>query len=257
MTPKLTLFISCLLLQLNGIFGQAPGYLGKKIFVKANLYFTPAIDRPTASNKSYQGTFGDAPSSLGFNTRFGVQGGYVLSRTNTVTLGGDFLKTGMASRAIDPKTNNYYSVFNNLKGITTDIGYQVYKPQTGAIAPMGIYVSYHLMMTKLTGSIVNPTNSTQTPIKVTNADLNINPHYTNYYFGVEWGKNVILYDRLLLTTSFRLNIPFNFISSLKSSADDSYYSDATYNQLAFNNSVADRMLRHSLFMLGIGIGILP
>lgn len=257
MTPKLTLFISCLLFQLNGIFGQAPGYLGKKIFVKANMYFTPAIYKPTASNKSYSGAFGGAPSSLGFNTRLGLQGGYTLSRASAVTLGGDFLKTGMTSIAIDPKTNNYYSLFNNLKGITTDIGYQVYKPQKGAIAPLGIYVSYHLMMTRLTGSIVNPANNTQDPIKTTNEALNINPHFTNYYFGMEWGKNAVFFDRLLLSTSFRFNVPFNFVTALRASRDGVYYSDATYNQLAFNNNVAARMLHHSLFMLGVGIGILP
>ena len=146
MIRKFTLFLFCLFFYFNHIVGQVPGYLGKRFFVKADLFLSPALWNPTASNHGYTGLYGTAPSSLGINKRLGLEGGYVLSRTRAITLGCDYLKTGLIFKdAVSPtlspsgtsKDFDYHYLFYNLQGITADVGYQKYKPQKGAIAPLG------------------------------------------------------------------------------------------------------------------------
>ena len=269
MIRKFTLFLFCLFFYFSHIDGQVPGYLGKRFFVKTDLSLSPALWNPTASNHGYSGLYGTAPSSLGVNKRLGLEGGYVLSRTRAITLGCDYLKTGMILKdvvsptlSLSAKPNNYdrHYLFYNLQGITADVGYQKYKPQKGAIAPLGNYVSYHFSASILNGSVLDKKTDYYDSFQNVNAPLGFTPRSINYYFGVEWGKNNILFDRLLLNYALRINIPVG--SSFKTIKDDikyidSYSSYKAYNQALFDYNVGVRMLGYSFVAIRLGIGILP
>ncbi len=270
MTSKLIFVATCLLYSFNSI-GQVPGYLGKKIFVQADLRVTPTIGQPTASNRGIRNLYGDAPSTIGLNTHWGMRAGYTLSRTGAVVLGVDYLKTGMiandaVTQTLNPRASTYdldhHYLFYNLKGITADIGYQIYKLKKGAIAPLGAYLSYHLSACFLTGNIVDKRTQYYDGVTATHARLGIDPHYVDYSVGIEWGKNNIISDRFLLNTAIKLNMPFNILRYVRINTQPSYDSSANgnyefYNQTLFDNRVADRMISHSLVMIRLGIGILP
>ena len=81
-----------LLIQYNVLFSQAPGYLGKRLFISANASAIPVFQGPTAGNGGLGDTYNSASSTYAFSTRFGIEAGYALSRKNAVTFTIDKVK---------------------------------------------------------------------------------------------------------------------------------------------------------------------
>jgi hypothetical protein len=269
MKIRFTLFTFCLILQINNVAGQVPGYLGKRLFVNAYATAMPALKLPTASNGGLGRNYGEAENRFDISTRFGGQIGYVTSRKNALTFSGEFFKTGLIYNAVTPSLtptagfnayDNHY-LFYNLNGITADIGYQVYSLSRGALAPMGRYFSYHLSYTILNGSVVDKRTELYDDNMKTHAKFGINPKYGTASIGLEWGLNSIFADRFLVNVAFNTNLSLGAMSqgsfsyeSSPSDFDDDYIAS---NQANFNRKVAERMLYHALFSLKIGIGLLP
>jgi hypothetical protein len=269
-----------LILSLYALIGasllsaQVPGYLGKRFILKADFFTTPALYRPTAANRgaflsNNSNLYGSAQSSVAFNYRFGLEGSYVVSRTQSVSIAADYLKTGaILDRAFSKSLSPFASqsgfdshyLFYNLTGITADIGYKSFKASKGSIAPMGKYLAYHLSATFVTGEILDKKTSYYSDVSRSHAKLGINPKFILPSFGVEWGNNNIFFDKLVFNYGFRFNMPLNlkrFIRILQGDDAVSINPDyALYNQEQFNDMVTDRLTRHSLFSLRMGVGLL-
>jgi hypothetical protein len=258
-----------------GIFSisASPRLFGKRFILKADFYTSPSIYRPTAANKgAYMGgnLYGNAERSLAFNYRFGAEVSYVLSRTQSVSVAADYLKTGAIlgnafSKSLSPfagnsNFDNHY-LFYNLMGMTTDIGYKIFKPSSGAIAPMGKYIAYHLAATFVTGEILDKKTTFYSDIFKTHAKLNINPKFIHPSIGIEWGNNTIFFDKFVFNYGLRFNIPVNLPRMIRVFKDEQAIAlnaeDYTlYNQEQFKDMVTDRLTRHSLLSLRLGVGLL-
>ena len=269
MTHKFILFLSCLLLlNSSDLMGQVPGYLGKRLYVRADLSATPALSYPTANNRGVGGLYGDARPSLAFSTRLGVQAGYAISRKNALTLGVDYLKTGaVVDNIVTPSLSTFvgsrsydkHYLFYNLTGITAEVGYQKYKQKKGAIAPMGRYVGYQLAATLINGNIVDKKTTHNGETIKKHAPLGIDPHYIQYAVTVEWGKNTIIADRFILNTALKLRVPLDAAAYSYSKASEPASAEqyAAYNKSTYNYYVAERMSNHTLISVRLGFGILP
>jgi hypothetical protein len=64
---------------------KAPGYMGKVFFLHADIAYAPALSGPTANNRGAN-TYGDQGYRLGFITKYGLQLGYTLTRSQAVSL---------------------------------------------------------------------------------------------------------------------------------------------------------------------------
>ena len=267
MTHKFLFFLSCLLLLNSGkLTGQVPGYLGKRLYVRADLSATPAVSYPTPNNNGVAGLYGEAKPSFALSTRFGMQAGYAISRKNALTFGVDYLKTGAVVDKIitpspfaSPGSEDYakHYLFYNLTGITAELGYQKYNQKKGAIAPMGRYLSYLLSATFLNGNIVDKlTTGDRTTI---HAPLGIDAHYIQYAVSMEWGKNTIVADRFVLNTAFKLRLALDPLAFSSSSPNmpSSTAGYTAYNKATYNYFVAERMSNHMAISVRLGIGILP
>jgi hypothetical protein len=269
MKIRLALFTFCLILQINNVAGQVPGYLGKRLFVNAHVSAMPALKLPTASNGGLGSNYGDVENRFDISTRFGGQIGFVTSRKNALTLSGEFFKTGLILNAVTPSltptagTNDFdnHYLFYNLDGITFDLGYQIYKLSKGALAPMGRYFSYHLSYTILNGSVVDKKTEYYDDNMKTHAKLGFSPKYGTASIGLEWGLNSIIADRFLVNVAINSNLSLGALgegnASYNTSPSDFGDDYIASNQTNFNRKVAERMLYHAMFSLKIGIGILP
>ncbi len=251
-----------LLIQYNALNAQAPGYLGKRLFISANGSAIPAFQGPTASNGGLGDTYNGATNTIAFSTRFGLEAGYALSRKNAVTFTLDYAKTGMRTYMETPYQLNSpdyvdrHYLFYNLNCYTFDLGYQGYKLEKGAIAPMGRYFSFHLFATSASGEIIQKRTEFNNSFNKTHADLGVNPTYLMGGFGLEWGKNTIIGNSFFINTTLRFNLTTGVFktNSLQNGASLGTYQQE--NQERFDVAAAERLFYHSLFMVKFGIGIL-
>ena len=249
-------FLWVLLLGMaGGMSAQAPGYLGKRFFVKPEFSSMFALSNPTANNAGTD-TYGSQGDRLGFNTRYGLQVGYALSRRSAVTLETGYMNTGMVLSATTPSflyDGGYdaHYLFYNLGGPEVGISLQTYNPLRGSIAPMGFFTAWRLRMAFLNGYILDKqTTYYNNEASAGHSALGINPAYNQLTVGVELGQNIIVADRIVLSISAEVNIPpFNL------NLDESYNYDAG-NQGAFDYAASNRMRWHSLFMIKVGAGYL-
>jgi len=243
-------FLWALLLGMaSGLSAQAPGYLGKRFFVKPEFSSMFALSNPTAD---YVGS----ADPFALNVRYGLQLGYALSRRSALTVEASYMKTGMVMSAYTPSIQNnsssdVHDLLYSLGGPEIGISLQTYNPLRGSIAPMGFFTAWRLRMAFLNGIVQ------EDRITYANGDasagtrpLDINPSYNQLTLGVELGQNIVVADRLVLSISAEANIPpFNL------SSDNSNY-DSGDGQSVFDYVAADRMRWHSWFMVKIGAGYL-
>lgn len=249
-------FLWVLLLGMaGGLSAQAPGYLGKRFFVKPEFSSMFALSNPTAGNRGVN-TYADAGDRLGFNTRFGLQAGYALSRRSALTLEASYMNTGMIATASTPSNlypdgfDDHY-LFYNLGGPEVGISLQTYNPLRGSIAPMGFFTAWRLRMAFLSGTVKERQVSYyQGDASAGYQEPDINPAYNQLTVGLEFGQNIIIADRLLLSISAEVNIPpFNLNL-------EEEYDPYGGNQAAFDYAASERMRWHSLLMFKIGAGYL-
>jgi hypothetical protein len=255
-----------LLLQYNALFSQAPGYLGKRLFVSANASAIPTLQGPTAGNGGLGDTYNNVSDSYAFSTRFGIEAGYALSRKNAVTFTIDYAKTGLIARLKTPplssfgNTNNEDShyLFYNLNCYTFDLGYQGYKLDRGAIAPMGRYFSFHLFATTASGVIIEKQTTfyNSSFLNQKHADLGVNNTYLMGGFGLEWGKNTIIGNHFFINTTLRFNLTTGVFKTNSVQNGTFLGTYQQENQERFDVAAAERLFYHSLFMVKFGIGIL-
>ena len=65
---KTTLIAGLLLALTSQLHAHAPGYLGKRFFVKPEMAAMLAFQHPTADNRGRGELYGEGNGSIGFNT---------------------------------------------------------------------------------------------------------------------------------------------------------------------------------------------
>jgi hypothetical protein len=248
---------------------QIPGYLGKRFMLKADLAAIPALTNPTENNNGSANLYGSAKSSLAFNLRYGLEASYVTTRTKSVSLAVDYLKTGAIQRnaytlstsplATYENFDRHY-LFYNLTAITGDIGIKSFYKSKGSLAPLGNYFAFHLSISSVKGEILD--KKTEYLFGATrHKALGINPEYIFSALGLEWGYNTVYKDRIIFDFSSRMNIPLSISNFLNQYGNDiptyNYQNNYLgYNQEQFELVALRRIGLHSLFNLRVGIGIL-
>jgi hypothetical protein len=258
------IFLLFFLLYFSSLHAQAPGYLGKRMLLKADIGLIPTISGPTAANQGFGTLYGAGKTGLAFSTRFGGEVSYTISRKMSVGLGVNYFKTGgimenvftrSIARFASPNDFDIHYLFYNLSAVTADISIKSFKLNRGAIAPLGSYFAYHYSRSYVKGEMLD--KRTEYAYKNSKSGaFTHNPAYTLQSIGLEWGYNTALSDRILLDFSSRLSVPFDlraFGYAGESNSNDEYVTD---NQNKFDNMVVQRMLNHSLIMVHLGIGVL-
>jgi len=238
----------------NCLGAQSSGYLGKRIFIKPDIAYTLALSNPTSSNRGAN-TYGQQEKRLGLNSRYGVQVGYAFSRRRVAALEGSYMATGMVltvntpSALFEGETDEHY-LFYKLSGPEFGIVLQTYNPLKGSIAPMGFFTAWRLRMAFLEGDILDKrTTYFLEDESIGHLPLGIEPRYNQFFFGFEFGQNIIIADLLMLSASCEINIT-------PSNLNSSYAIYGGGNQGLFKTAAAKRMNTHSLLMFKIGLGYL-
>ena len=258
MKKQLLLFL-LLVAALAVAQAQAPGYLGKRLFVKPQTSVMFALSRPTASNRglawNQEYNYGNAKSSLGFNTRPAVQVGYALTRRRVLALEVGYIKTGMELEGISTPSlvidggTDYHYLFYHLSGLEYDLSWQMYNPQKGSLAPMGFYSAWHLKAAPMKGKVMDKQTTYASESASGNAPFGIDARYTHWNVGLEVGQHLILFDRLMLSLSAELDVPPLRLILEENSSGGS-------NQQSFRYAAFDRMKGFSTFMVKFGAGYL-
>ena len=118
------LCVGLLLLIAPGLHAQIPGYLGKRFFLNVENWSMPAFQNPTANNRGWGDTYGSTGGGFAFNTSWGVQLGYAVSRTRVLSLSADYMRTGMILNLYTPSQSffaqggeeDYHYLFYNQIG---------------------------------------------------------------------------------------------------------------------------------------------
>lgn len=252
-------------------YAQAPGYLGKRFTLQADVHGVPGLGGPTADNRG-SNHYGDDGGGFAFNWRAGGQVGYAISRNRQVVLGVDYLKTGMLQDAYTPyfdPFNETYSydehyLFYNLTGLTVHAGMRKFRLMKGALAPMGAYGGWQLQYTRVTGEILDKrTYYYSGSSNEGHAPLGIKPQMNFMALGLEFGTNYILADRVLLDVGARFNLPLSLgLLSDKFKREDNYGTPESaddyqkFNQDVFRENAAYRIWVHSLVTFHVGVGLL-
>jgi hypothetical protein len=245
----------------KGLYAQAPGYLGKRGFLKINGAGGIVLGGPTASNRGFT-YYGEKGGGLGFNTTFGLEAGYALSRRKALTLGVQRLLTGaivsVQTEVIDNPGNyavaDAHELFYQISGFESAIGWQTYNPLKGALAPMGIFTRISLNAAFLDGKIADKRTTYAFEGATAHLPLGIQSKYTHWSAGLEVGQHTIFADRWLLSISAEFRVPVDIRRF--SPNESEYYYDLPLNQAIYEKAVHRRVAQYQFFMLKIGGGLI-
>lgn len=245
--------ISCLQAQ------KAPGYMGRRLFIRPEIAYAPALLGPTANNRGGADyIYGEQGARFGFNAKYGVQAGYAISRSEVLSLEGSYMATGMIMEASTPSIlfqNNFdqHYLFYQLSGPEIGLAWNTYNINNGSIAPIGSYVTVRARMAFLSGTILDKrTTYYRNNSSAGHLPLGVIPRYRHLSLGAEVGRQMMIGNRMVLSLSMEVNVePFNLLRLL-------LLEDYTFetNQQVFHNAAYARMFRHSLVMFKTGVGYL-
>lgn len=128
-------------------FGQAPGYMGKRLLLAGELSFFTALFNP--NHNQNQGL-----RKFSFNIRSTTDLDYVVARNASVGLTFDVLASGMrydwnSDQFNDLLIPNVDTRFDHARiyGFGYGLNYKIFRnPSRGGIAPVGSYVKFDLMV---------------------------------------------------------------------------------------------------------------
>lgn len=230
-----------LLLAPVAALAQAPGYMGKKLTVIYNNYFSPALQYP-----NYQGNQG----ILYFNSRHSLGVDYVRGRKRTIGLAVQFLRTRKELEGAGETTINDYQYFYKVSasGATTEtskVPAQAFvEPGQGDItisnrnislywkffgrkyiAPWGNYhrIDLIFMSYKVKENFIESASYTikdqyyyeasgitvQTPRTVSVPPPMDEKTYNSFMLGYSIGKQRILYDKVIIDYGAQLGLMFS------------------------------------------------
>lgn len=238
--------ISILLLLPNTLtFAQAPGYMGKRFSLEASGSINFANlqnengEMYSFSSKSINGA---SKTLLAFNTRYGLTLNFATTRKHMVSLGYERAATGLGWSFNDNvggpfgfrdnyvRTNGYSQIFS--LGISTS--------RKKSIAPFGAYTRW---TAQVSYNQIVPVELKGRPR--TTDDLK-DYSYMDYGIGFEHGARKVIFGKLLLGFSYRVNIPLGTVLDRNPGE----------NELANSRikEARERFFWHSLLMFNTSLG---
>ncbi|MBR9919328.1 MAG: hypothetical protein GYB31_00720 [Bacteroidetes bacterium] len=246
---------------------QVSGYLGKRFAVDVFGGSFLAYNGPTPSNKGRR-FYGEEGGGYGFNTRYGANLSYVVSRKRSLFLGLEFSKTGMSQMAFTPSIGNSpgfqafdeHRLFYHLDVRTLRFGYRKFAFKKGGLAPFGPYSGFLVNLSQVKGNIVDKKTSFITESTV---HLPLGIVAEDFYWSLlfEFGYNNIIRDRFMFHISCQFDPTFGLLGYVRKENQAALTPDYTsdyvgFNQGEFEELVIQRLSNHNLLMINIGFGVL-
>ncbi len=240
--------LSVLIVSLAFVTQAQPGYQGKKFLTTYNLRFVPAL-----TNKNFHSKSGVLPGDFNLTHIANIE--YVVSRKVSLGMRYSFTRTSVDMNFIDEKSPfNIYKNRDDLafKAYVHGIGFYTKMFYGGHqnLAPRGSYMTLQAdaYYTMVKDSYVN--NST------------VGNYWGNFSIGIGFGKQMIVFDRLVLDYGIESNLCVpgilgSTIYKMRFDVDDEYDYDDTSApdkisdlQKIVNGRVFDMYM--VMFKLGIG-----
>lgn len=239
-------FAVILLLSANVCFGQAPGYMGKKLLITGEVSFFNALFNPNHNmNKGL--------NKFSFNVRSTTDLDYVIARNGTIGVTFDVFATGMSydwndDLYSDQLVANIDTRFDHARiyGYGYGINYKIFRnPSKGGIAPVGSYAKFDLM---LLDARVRPIDN----------NLDQTHSFSHRFFtpavSFTFGRQRILWDFLILRSAIQVGIVPMGISSYLQSLDNGIERGTQQQDLRAHAEA--RLMSYYLLNVNFGVGFL-
>lgn len=177
-------------------FGQAPGYMGKKLLITGEVSFLNALFNPNHN-------MNNGLRNFSMNVRATTDLDYVFARNGSVGATFDVFATGMeydwnTERYTEWLVPNIDTLFGHARitGYGYGINYKLFrKVSKNGIAPVGNYVKFDLMLLDIRVRAFDKSNE---------AAHSFSTRFLTPVFSITFGQQRIFWDFLILRTGIQL-----------------------------------------------------
>lgn len=256
------------------VYSQAPGYLGKKASLTFSISGFPALTGPTQHNYGNEKhTVGESAGRLGMNYEFEGNLFYVIGRYHSLGLYAGQYATGVYSegltfaRRADYPTSGGVSTYQDLHDLlhraevrSVGIIYSIFSIRRGALAPVGNRFYVGVKHNFVTGKLAKKETSYYDEVigaKYGHEPLDIDTQadYSFLLFG--WSNDLMLTNRFMFRSGLRMALPISWRYLQEIFGDvDNYPGVGTNSQANYDLALIERLSRHELFRVDIGLGVL-
>lgn len=263
---KKLLFI--LLIQSTLVNAQVAGYMGKRLSLGYSNYFSPSLlGRSANSTEDF---------TPGINSTHCVNLEYTLKKKTNFCIGVQFSKMGVIKQSynytytyVDPWNGSsylmggtaYYMPSNRLpmQLKTTNISFGFKFFRSGYIAPLGKYnkLEFVVFMNNVTydRSAFYTSNSRTPEHKITTSMGNGNYDFNSFAVALTFGKQRILFDRIIVDTGIRFALsPNAVVNYMVNDFFGEEYNQTIEDQIKTNTNT--RIFTSQVFNFHIGLGFL-
>lgn len=226
-------------------FSQAPGYMGRRLTVTAELSFFNALFHPNANFNS---------GIARFNHREIFDLDYIITRDGSVGFTFELVNTSMAYEGWnDPKFDSplfpgLASTFQHARitGQTFGLNYKLYRnPSKGGIAPVGGYAKFDIMVSRTEVFPFDKQNRVQ---------LGMVKEYYNPIIGITYGRQRILWNSVIIRTGIQIAlVPTGVLPYFTDITSDIEHEDPNKE---FKRVHDARMFSYYAVNVNVGIGFL-
>lgn len=235
-----------LILVASNSFGQAPGYMGKKLLVTGEISFLNALFNPNHNmNKGL--------NKFSFNFRSTTDLDYVVARNATIGATFDVFYTGMEydwnSDSFDellvPGIDDRFE-HGRIFGYGYGLNYKIFRnPSRGGIAPVGSYAKFDVMLLDVRMRPFDKGND-------------VAHSYSHRFFtpaiSITLGRQRVLWDFLVLRSGVQIGFVPMGISPYLQSLDKGIERGTQEQDLRANAEA--RLMTYYLFNVNFGVGFL-
>ncbi|MBP9150800.1 MAG: hypothetical protein KBF73_00810 [Flavobacteriales bacterium] len=241
---RLLTFILVLLAELS--FGQAPGYMDRKLLITSEVSFFNALFNPNHN-------FNEGIRKFSFNLRSTTDIDYVVARNGTIGVTFDVFSTSMKyhwnsdqyDQLLIPNIDRQFE-HSRITGYGYGINYKVFRnPSRGGIAPIGSYIKFDVMLLDVH---LRPYNLT------TETAHSYSDRFFTPAFSFTLGQQRIFWDFLILRTGVQLGfVPMGISPYLQDMGDGIVRGTQQQELRAYAES---RILTYYLLNINFGVGFL-
>ncbi len=230
----------------GSVFGQAPGYMGKKLLVTGEVSFLNALFNPNHNMNSGLRKFS-------FNVRGTADLDYVVARNGSIGATFDVFVTGMEyewnttehSNLLVPNIDSRYD-HARISGYGYGINYKIFRnPSRGGIAPVGSYAKFDIMLLDTRARAFDKDND--------------QAHSFSYQFftpafSITLGSQRIYWDFLILRSGVQIGIVPMGISPYMQHLDQGIVRENQKQDLRARTEA--RLFSYYLLNINFGVGFL-
>lgn len=227
-------------------FGQASGYMGKKLLITGEVSFLNALFNP--NHNMNQGL-----NKFSFNFRSTTDLDYVIARNGTIGATFDVFYTGMKydwnsddfNKLLVPGIEDQFD-HGRIFGYGYGINYKIFRnPSKGGIAPVGSYAKFDVMLLDVRIRPFDNGNDVAHPY----SDRFLTPAIS-----ITLGRQRVLWDFLVLRSGIQIGfVPFG-ISPYLQSLDKGIERGSQQQDLRANAEA--RLMTYYLLNVNFGVGFL-